>query len=182
MDEEKSAYGYGKKPLWQWVLLYVVVGGVIYALIYYFWFAGQGYNYSPASSQPTQTQTNQTPQSTPSASPGSGTHATGVKTTGTNPPSTPTPQSFTVNANDTSASVETITVPSGTSVTITFGVDGSKSSHGGLDFRSSVINTGIIAPGGTKTITFTAAKSFSLIPYWANTNTIAPYKIDIVVK
>ncbi len=50
MDEEKSgggyASGYGKRPLWQWILLYVVIGGALYGLVYYFVFAGSGYNYS----------------------------------------------------------------------------------------------------------------------------------------
>lgn len=27
--------GYGKRPRWQWVVLYVVVGGLLYWLIYY---------------------------------------------------------------------------------------------------------------------------------------------------
>lgn len=27
--------GYGKRPLWQWVLIYLVVGGVIYGVVYY---------------------------------------------------------------------------------------------------------------------------------------------------
>lgn len=27
---------YSKRPLWQWVAIYAVVGGVIYFLIYYF--------------------------------------------------------------------------------------------------------------------------------------------------
>jgi len=28
---------YGKHPLWQWILLYVVVGVIVYAAIYYFY-------------------------------------------------------------------------------------------------------------------------------------------------
>jgi len=28
--------GYRKRPLWQWILLYLVIGGIIYYLIYYF--------------------------------------------------------------------------------------------------------------------------------------------------
>lgn len=27
--------GYGKRPLWQWVVLYVIVGAIVYGLIYY---------------------------------------------------------------------------------------------------------------------------------------------------
>lgn len=48
----KNSYGYGKRPLWQWILIYVVVAGIAYALIYYFFFAGpkgypNGYTYNP---------------------------------------------------------------------------------------------------------------------------------------
>jgi len=44
---EQNTYGYGKKPLWQWVLIYLVVGGIIYALIYYFYLSKKGgYNYN----------------------------------------------------------------------------------------------------------------------------------------
>ena len=32
--------GYGKRPLWQWVLLYLVVGGALYYLAYLLFFAG----------------------------------------------------------------------------------------------------------------------------------------------
>ena len=45
---EKKAYGsgYGKRPLWQWIALYVVIGGAAYAAIYYFYFAKRGYTYT----------------------------------------------------------------------------------------------------------------------------------------
>lgn len=33
MANQKS--GYGKKPWWYWALAYLVVGGVVYALIYF---------------------------------------------------------------------------------------------------------------------------------------------------
>lgn len=38
-DEYK---GYGKRPLWQWILIYVVIGAIVYGLIYYFFLAGKG--------------------------------------------------------------------------------------------------------------------------------------------
>ena len=31
--------GYGKRPLWQWVVIYVVVGAIVYGAIYYFAYA-----------------------------------------------------------------------------------------------------------------------------------------------
>lgn len=33
-EEQKPAKGYGKRPMWQWVLIYVVVAIVVYGLIY----------------------------------------------------------------------------------------------------------------------------------------------------
>ena len=45
MDEEnKKAGGYGKRPLWQWILLYAAVAVVIYGLIYYFVLSKNGSN------------------------------------------------------------------------------------------------------------------------------------------
>lgn len=68
MNEEKT--GYGKRPLWQWIVLYMVVGGVLYGLVYYVFFAGKGgYNYgttNTASETQTQTQTT-SPQNNPTA-------------------------------------------------------------------------------------------------------------------
>ena len=59
--EVKSAYG--KRPLWQWILLYVVVGGLIYAGIYFAFLHKGNSSYSNSSAsatkptnQPTQVQ------------------------------------------------------------------------------------------------------------------------------
>ncbi|MBI2196911.1 cupredoxin domain-containing protein [Candidatus Daviesbacteria bacterium] len=44
---------YGKRPLWQWVLIYVVIGLVVYGLIYYFILARKGGStYGPPSTAP----------------------------------------------------------------------------------------------------------------------------------
>lgn len=47
MDDDKkvtqnkqSTKGYGKRPLWQWIVLYLIIGGILYFLIYYFFFQG----------------------------------------------------------------------------------------------------------------------------------------------
>lgn len=32
--------GYGKRPLWQWIALYVVVGAIVYGLIYLLFMSG----------------------------------------------------------------------------------------------------------------------------------------------
>lgn len=43
--------GYGKRPLWQWILIYLVVGGIVYGIIYYFvWGKNGGYNYGSSGS------------------------------------------------------------------------------------------------------------------------------------
>ncbi|MEX2012846.1 MAG: hypothetical protein WD967_00410 [Candidatus Levyibacteriota bacterium] len=49
-----ASKGYGNRPLWQWILIYVVIGAVVYGLVYYFVLAknGNGYNYSPSASAP----------------------------------------------------------------------------------------------------------------------------------
>ncbi|HSX41271.1 MAG TPA: hypothetical protein VLF21_01340 [Candidatus Saccharimonadales bacterium] len=45
-EQTPNKGGYGKRPMWQWVLLYVVVGGVLYYLAYVLFFSGgNGYKY-----------------------------------------------------------------------------------------------------------------------------------------
>jgi hypothetical protein len=44
---------YGKRPLWQWLVIYLVVGGVIYFLIYYLVFAPKGGYSSSGQQSPT---------------------------------------------------------------------------------------------------------------------------------
>jgi len=38
----KPAKGYGKRPLWQWVLIYVVVAIVVYGAVYLLFFRDSG--------------------------------------------------------------------------------------------------------------------------------------------
>lgn len=48
MPEQNNSQknGYGKRPLWQWIVLYVVVGAIVYAVIYWLFFAQSGgYSY-----------------------------------------------------------------------------------------------------------------------------------------
>lgn len=91
-------------------------------------------------------------------------------------------QSFSVSGNDAAGSPTNIIVAKGTLVSITFTADAQGTYHGGLDFRSSVISTGPIAPGSSRTISFTAENSFSFTPYWPATNIAKPYTINVVVK
>jgi magnesium-transporting ATPase (P-type) len=39
---EPKNNGYGKRPWWQWLLIYIAVGGLVYWLIYYFVSASGG--------------------------------------------------------------------------------------------------------------------------------------------
>lgn len=39
---EPKKGGYGKRPIWQWVLIYLVVGGIIYYGVWYFALKGDG--------------------------------------------------------------------------------------------------------------------------------------------
>lgn len=36
--EQKLAKGYGKRPVWQWVVIYLVVAVVLYGLVYLLFF------------------------------------------------------------------------------------------------------------------------------------------------
>lgn len=51
-DEKRAGSEYKKRPLWQWILIYLVVGVIIYALIYYFFLGGGGYSFPGISSIP----------------------------------------------------------------------------------------------------------------------------------
>lgn len=35
-EEYENKEGYGKRPLWQWIVIYLIIGTVVYALIYFF--------------------------------------------------------------------------------------------------------------------------------------------------
>lgn len=39
-NQSKRAGGYGKRPMWQWVLIYLVVGALVYFLVYFLFFRG----------------------------------------------------------------------------------------------------------------------------------------------
>lgn len=47
--------GYAKRPMWQWLVIYLIIGGLIYAVIYYFYFAKKGSNPYGTATNTTQT-------------------------------------------------------------------------------------------------------------------------------
>jgi hypothetical protein len=63
-EEEEKQDHYGKRPLWQWVLLYLIIGVVIYGAVYYFLQAKNSKGYIASSSVPTM---KVTPTATPTA-------------------------------------------------------------------------------------------------------------------
>lgn len=66
MAEVPGQKSYGKRPIWQWILIYVVIGAVLYGAFYYFVLAKKGGYNAPASKTTNQTssQTNTTNQPT----------------------------------------------------------------------------------------------------------------------
>lgn len=155
------------------VVVLLVVGLIIHA-------AGSSNN--SAQQTASSTQAAQDTQSATISSTSVTTQTTVTQGSASAPKATPAARHFTVNGNDATADVKSISVSEGIPVSITFGADAGTTYHGGLDFRSSVINTGTIVPGTTKTITFTPTKSFSFTPYWPATNIAKPYTIDVVVQ
>lgn len=144
-DEAQKVSGYNKRPLWQWIALYVIIAILVYGLIYYFVLAKKGrYNSNQAGQyqQPTQTQTQQVvtqPSSSTSAN---------VKS-----------QQITVEGTEFSFSPSTITVKKGQMVQVTFKNIG-KYPH---NFTLSDLNvkTKTIMPGQEDTITFTPTQTGS---------------------
>lgn len=103
MDQivEQKNDGYGKRPLWQWVVIYIVIGGIIYAGVYYFFLAKKGgYNYNQPGQPQTQSTTNQ--QTSP---------------TTTQTPETTQQAQITITYSSTGFSPSTVTVKSGGKIT-----------------------------------------------------------------
>lgn len=92
------------------------------------------------------------------------------------------PASFTVSADDNGATLTNIHVIKGQQVKITFRINAKNVYHSGLDFRSSVVNTGAIPPGQSKTIGFTAGQSFDFTPYWPLSSIKKAYLVHVIVN
>ncbi len=67
-------------------------------------------------------------------------------------------------------------------INLTFNVKSTGVYYAGLDFRSSVVNTGTILAGDSKTVSFTASESFEFIPYWPGSGVRKGYTIKINVQ
>jgi len=88
-----------------------------------------------------------------------------------------------INANDSSADHEAVSVKKGANVSIMFMVETSGTYHGGLEFISTdpAIDSGPIATGESKAVTFTATKSFTFQPYWYASQVKKDYLITVNV-
>ena len=124
---------YGKRPLWQWIALYVVIGVVIYGAFYYFVLAKKG-GYNPSTTNYT---TNQTPSQT-------------------NTTQAPTAKNEVTISNFT-FSPASLTVKVGDSVTWT-----NQDSMGhSVTADDSSFDTGVFSNGESKTVTFSKAGTYS---------------------
>ncbi len=102
-------------------------------------------------------------------------------TTNTASQTPPAIQKFTIVADDNGASPNEINVPLGTIVQITFNVT-SDVYYGGLEFKSSEVNSGVIQASSSKTISFNAEKSFAFTPYWPASGVAKNYRIQVNVQ
>ena len=37
-NQPQKPGGYGKRPLWQWILIYLVIAAIVYGIIYFIFF------------------------------------------------------------------------------------------------------------------------------------------------
>lgn len=139
-------------------------------------------NSSSVSQTPDQT-TNQTATTPPTTQTQTQKSSSTTTTTQTPPPpSPPAVKNFSVTADDSVATPSTITVNRSDKVNLTLSVSTSNVYYGGLDFRSSVVNSGTILPGASKTVSFTADSSFTINCFWPSSGVEKTSHIDVVVK
>jgi plastocyanin len=143
-DENKTATNYGKRPLWQWVVLYVVVAVAIYGLVYYFVLAkrGGGYN-NPAAVAPTSAPTAMQPA--PSQAPATGSAMT------------VSAQKITVVGTEFAFNPSTITLKKGQPAEITFKNNGTYPHN--LSITDLGVKTKTIQPGEQDVVQFTPDKT-----------------------
>jgi plastocyanin len=138
-DQPKQS-SYGKRPMWQWLLIYVVIGGILYYGVYYFMYAKKTGDYKAPSNmyqtQPTQQPAGQT-----------------MKESGSSV------QEITVEGNEFAFTPSTLTVKKGEEVKVMFKNTG-KYPH---NFVVADINvtSKTIQPGQSDTVIFTPEKAGS---------------------
>lgn len=134
MAEEAKNY-YGKRPLWQWIALYLVIAVILYGAFYYLFLAKKGgYNYN-------QTQAPTYQQSSPT-----------VTQTQTNTET----MKVTVEGSEFAFSPSTITAKKGQTVEVTF------KNTGAYPHNLTIVGVAqskTIQPGSEDTFSFTADKT-----------------------
>lgn len=142
-EENKTPTAYGKRPLWQWVIIYLVVAVLIYGLVYYLFLAKKGGSYNQGQTTQ-QAPTNAMAQ--PNKASSSAAPLTGAAMV----------QKINVYGTEFAFNPSTMTVSKDQSVQITFRNDG-KYPHN-LTIPDLNVKTNTIQPGQTDTITFTPTK------------------------
>ena len=141
---EQKKTGYGKRPLWHWLVIYAVIAVIVYGLFYYFVLAKKdGYNANQASQYQAATSQPQT------AAQSSSTSASAM-------PSTAAVNKITVSGTEFAFSPSTITVKMGQSVAITFKNNGTYPHN--LTISDLNVGTKTITPGQQDSFTFTPTK------------------------
>lgn len=135
-SEEKKTSGYGKRPMWQWLLVYAVIAVILYGGFYYFFLAKKG-GYSSTQTGQYQAPAQQTATPTTSMA----------------------MQEITVTGSEFAFTPSTITVKKGQSVKITFKNTGAYPHN--FTLADLNVQTKTIQPGEQDTITFTPVKTGS---------------------
>ncbi len=137
MEEENKSPKYGKRPLWQWLILYAVIALVVYGAVYYFILSkNKGYNNNQNKTQ--YQQSSQSPASSPASNQAES-------------------QKFTIEGSEFAFTPSAITVKNGQPVQITFKNTGQYSHN--LTIADLNIATKTIGPGEEDTVTFTPNKT-----------------------
>ncbi len=156
--EQTPVNGYGKRPAWQWVIIYAVVAVIVYGLVYYFVLSKGSDGYVPAQSQEYAPTAQQTPQT---VSPQTVSSSTSQPAELNQPPVS---AQNTVTYTDSGFSPSTLTIKKGDAVTFKNMTSGSmwiaSSPHPAHTDYPEFDAKRTMAPGETYQFTFTKTGSW----------------------
>lgn len=138
--ENNTGRGY-KRPVWQWVLIYVVIAAILYGLIYLLFIKKSNGNEYGSNASTTSGQTRDDTSNTNNTS---------------NQANNPTAQS--VSIKNFAYSPASMTVPVGTTVTWT---NNDSVAHTVTSDSGKILDSGTIQPGQTFSFTFTKAGTYA---------------------
>ncbi len=144
--KEEYSKSYRARPMWQWIVIYLIIGGLIYGAIYYFMYAGKGYKMESATNESMNKMGEPTVVPTDSKSSDQSVM-------------TEEAQKLTVVGNEFQFIPKTVTVGEGRPVALTFKNHG-KFPHN-LTIAGLSVATKTIEPGEEDTVTFTPDKKGS---------------------